>query len=176
VNRAPYFILVLALIGIAVALYDSYAIYNRQPLWCPPPIDGCNIVADSPYARIFGLRLGYFGLVYCLYMLGLVTLLAFDPFARPALGHAALFCLRYWLRVHPVHLHPRLLHLLPDLRCHDAAVFHRRTLALRCDARAGSIGRGVNGASASRKPRSFVGRIVQSDEAQSSILVRRALL
>jgi uncharacterized membrane protein len=82
VTRLPRFMLVLALIGIAVAFYDSYAIYNRQPLWCPPPIDGCNIVADSPYARIFGLPLGYFGLVFYVYMLGLVALLAFDPFAR----------------------------------------------------------------------------------------------
>lgn len=82
VTRAPYFMLALALIGIAVAFYDSYAIYNRQPLWCPPPIDGCNIVADSPYARIFGLPLGYFGLVYYLYMFGLAALLAYDPFSR----------------------------------------------------------------------------------------------
>jgi uncharacterized membrane protein len=80
-SRAPYFMLVLALIGIAVAFYDSYAIYNHQPLWCPPPIDGCNIVADSPYARIFGLPLGYFGLIYYSYMFGLVALLAFDPFS-----------------------------------------------------------------------------------------------
>ena len=81
-SRARYLMLVLALIGIAVAFYDSYAIYNRQPLWCPPPVDGCNIVADSPYGRIFGLPLGYFGLVYYLYMFGLVALLAFDPFSR----------------------------------------------------------------------------------------------
>ncbi len=81
-TRAPYFMLGLALVGIAVAFYDSYAIYNRQPLWCPPPIDGCNIVADSPYARIFGLPLGYFGLVYYLYMFGLAALLAVDPFSR----------------------------------------------------------------------------------------------
>ncbi len=82
VSRAPYLMLALALIGIAVAFYDSYAIYNHQPLWCPPPVDGCNIVADSPYGRIFGLPLGYFGLVYYLYMFGLVALLAFDPFSR----------------------------------------------------------------------------------------------
>jgi uncharacterized membrane protein len=82
ITRAPRFMLVLALVGIAVAFYDSYAIYNHQPLWCPPPIDGCNIVADSPYARIFGLPLGYFGLVFYVYMFGLVALLAFDPFSR----------------------------------------------------------------------------------------------
>lgn len=80
--RVPIVMLVLALIGIAVAFYDSYAIYNGQPLWCPPPIDGCNIVADSPYARVAGLPLGYFGLVYYAYMFGLAALLAFDPYSR----------------------------------------------------------------------------------------------
>jgi uncharacterized membrane protein len=81
-HLAPYLMLVLAFIGIADAFYDSYAIYTDQPLWCPPPIDGCNIVAASPYARIFGMPLGYFGLVYYLYMVGLVALLALDRFSR----------------------------------------------------------------------------------------------
>ena len=40
--------LVLALLGLAVAFYDSYALYNGQTLWCPPPINGCNEVAGSP--------------------------------------------------------------------------------------------------------------------------------
>ena len=79
---APYFMLALALIGTADAFYDSYAIYNHQLLWCPPPINGCNIVADSPYARIVDVPLGYFGLVYYLYMFGLAALLAFDPLSR----------------------------------------------------------------------------------------------
>jgi uncharacterized membrane protein len=74
--------LVLAFIGIADAFYDSYAIYTEQPLWCPPPIDGCNIVAESPYARIAGVPLGYLGFVYYLYMFGFAGLLAFDPFSR----------------------------------------------------------------------------------------------
>jgi uncharacterized membrane protein len=74
--------LVLALLGLAVAFYDSYAIYNGQPLWCPPPINGCNEVAGSPYARIFNLPVGYFGVVYYLYMFCLAALLAFDPNSR----------------------------------------------------------------------------------------------
>jgi uncharacterized membrane protein len=74
--------LALALIGIGDAFYDSYAIYSGQLLWCPPPIDGCNIVANSSYARIVDVPLGYFGLLYYLYMFGLVGLLAFDPFSR----------------------------------------------------------------------------------------------
>src|SRR5271165_7188543 len=35
-----------------------------------------------PYARIFDLPVGYYGLVYYLYMFGLATLLAWDPLAR----------------------------------------------------------------------------------------------
>jgi uncharacterized membrane protein len=72
----------LALIGIIDASYDSYAIYTGQLLWCPPPIDGCNIVASSPFARVFGVPLGYFGVVYYLCMFGLAALLCFDPYSR----------------------------------------------------------------------------------------------
>jgi uncharacterized membrane protein len=82
VSRLPYFMLALAFIGIVDAFYDSYAIYNGQLLWCPPPIDGCNTVASSPYARIFDIPLGYLGFVYYLYMAGVAALLAFDPFSR----------------------------------------------------------------------------------------------
>jgi hypothetical protein len=60
----------------------SYAIYNGEPLWCPPPINGCNEVASSPYARVFDLPVGYFGVVYYLFMFCLAALLAFDPFSR----------------------------------------------------------------------------------------------
>ncbi len=78
----PFLMLLLALIGIADALYDSYEAYNNQMLWCPQAIDGCNTVADSPYARIFDIPLGYLGLIFYLYMFALAALLAFDPFSR----------------------------------------------------------------------------------------------
>jgi uncharacterized membrane protein len=91
---APYVMLALALMGIMVAFYDAYSIYNGQPLWCPPPINGCNEVANSPYARIFNLPVGYYGVVYYLYMFCLAALLAFDPFSHglrfAALAYAAL--------------------------------------------------------------------------------------
>ena len=79
---AAYLMLVFALIGIAVAFYDSYAIYTGQLLWCPPPIDGCNTVAYSPYARILGVPVGYFGLIFYSCMFALAALLAFDPLSR----------------------------------------------------------------------------------------------
>ena len=74
--------LALALIGIADAFYDSYAIYNGQLLWCPPPIDGCNTVAASPYARILGVPLGYLGLAFYVAMLGLALWLRLAPVSR----------------------------------------------------------------------------------------------
>ena len=79
---APTLMIAFALIGLAVAIYDSYSIYNGQTLWCPPPINGCNEVAASPYARIFDLPVGYYGVVYYVYMSGLAALLAYDPLSR----------------------------------------------------------------------------------------------
>jgi len=90
----PCLMLTLACVGMADAFYDSYAIYRGQLLWCPPPIDGCNIVANSPYARIADIPLGYLGLVYYLYMAGLAALLGFDPTSRSlragAIAYAAM--------------------------------------------------------------------------------------
>jgi uncharacterized membrane protein len=84
----------LALVGLGVAFYDSYALYHGQALWCPPPISGCNAVAHSSYARIFDLPVGYFGVVYYLFMAALAALLAFDPGSRAlrfgALAYAGL--------------------------------------------------------------------------------------
>jgi len=79
---APYLMVLFALIGIADAFYDSYEVYNSNMLWCPETINGCNTVANSPYARIFDVPLGYFGLIFYLYMFALAALLAFDPFSR----------------------------------------------------------------------------------------------
>lgn len=91
---AASLMLVFAAIGIADAFYDSYAVYTGQLLWCPPPIDGCNTVASSPYARVFGVPLGYLGVVFYLVMFALAALLLYDPFSRGlrlgALAYAAL--------------------------------------------------------------------------------------
>ncbi len=81
-NLAPYLMLVFAFIGISIAFYDSFAIYTKMLLWCPPPIDGCNIVAYSPYAYIFNMPLGYFGLVFYVTMFAIAALLVYDPLSR----------------------------------------------------------------------------------------------
>ncbi len=66
---APYVMLVCALVGMAISAYDFYMIYTGRLLWCPPPIDGCNTVAYSPYGRIYGVPIGYFGLFFYAVML-----------------------------------------------------------------------------------------------------------
>lgn len=78
---APYVMLVLALVGIADAFYVAHGSYTGRSLWCPI-VEGCNTVAQSPYARIFGVPLSYFGLVFYVYMFGLAALLVSDPFSR----------------------------------------------------------------------------------------------
>jgi len=79
---APYIMVLFALLGIADAFYDSYTIYNSNMLWCPESLNGCNTVANSPYGRIFDIPLGYFGLIFYLYMFVLAALLAYDPSSR----------------------------------------------------------------------------------------------
>jgi len=79
---APYLMLLFALLGIADAFYDSYTIYNSNMLWCPESLNGCNTVANSPFGRIFDIPLGYFGLIFYLYMFALTALLVYDPSSR----------------------------------------------------------------------------------------------
>lgn len=79
---APYLMLLFAVIGMAIASYDVYAIYSNQLLWCPPPIDGCNTVAYSPYGRIYGVPFGALGLIFYLIMFALAALLAFGSSSR----------------------------------------------------------------------------------------------
>ncbi|HUI95268.1 MAG TPA: vitamin K epoxide reductase family protein [Xanthobacteraceae bacterium] len=81
----------LALVGLAVATYDSIMVSSGLPLWCPPPIDGCNVVATSPYARMLGLPIAYYGVGFYLGILGIAVLLAIRPSSR-MLRLAAVLC------------------------------------------------------------------------------------
>ena len=81
IPRAAYVMLALALLGIADAFYVAQATYTGGPLRCPI-IEGCNAVANSPYARILGVPLSYFGLVFYLGMLGLAAILVARPLSR----------------------------------------------------------------------------------------------
>src|SRR6266568_1037456 len=90
VSLPAYSMLALTLIGIAVAVYVARGNYTGQPLWCPI-IDGCNAVVNSPYSRVFGVPMSYFGFIYYLYMFALAARLAFEPFAQPLRLRAILY-------------------------------------------------------------------------------------
>ena len=75
---------------LADALYVAHGNYTGQPLWCPI-IDGCNTVLNSPYSRVFGVPMSYFGFIYYLYMFGLAARLAFNPFSRGLRFRAVLY-------------------------------------------------------------------------------------
>src|SRR5438132_14051950 len=90
VTLPAYSMLALALIGIAAAVYVAQGNYTGQPLWCPI-LDGCNAVVNSPYSRVFGVPMSYFGFIYYLYMFALAARLAFDPFSTSLRFHAILY-------------------------------------------------------------------------------------
>ena len=81
VTVPAYCMIALTLIGISVALYVARGNYTGQPLWCPI-IDGCNVVVNSPYSRVFGVPMSYFGFIYYLYMFALAARLAYDSFSN----------------------------------------------------------------------------------------------
>ena len=57
-----YLMLVLALAGIGVAGYLSYAYLADQAIACGQS-QGCDLVAQSGYSRIFGIPIAVFGLL-----------------------------------------------------------------------------------------------------------------
>jgi uncharacterized membrane protein len=62
VTLPAYCMLALTVIGIAVAVYGARGNHTGQQLWCPI-IDGCNAVVNSPYSRVFGVPMSYFGFI-----------------------------------------------------------------------------------------------------------------
>jgi uncharacterized membrane protein len=85
-----YSMLALSLVGIGVALYVAHGNYTGQTLWCPI-IDGCNAVVNSPYSRVFGVPMSYFGFIYYLYMFALAVRLVFEPFSKSLRFRAILY-------------------------------------------------------------------------------------
>ncbi|MES2994718.1 MAG: vitamin K epoxide reductase family protein [Patescibacteria group bacterium] len=62
-------LLALAFLGIADAWYLSLSALQGAALFCDvgAVLDGCNIVAQSPYSKLWGVPLALYGVVfYCL--------------------------------------------------------------------------------------------------------------
>src|SRR6516164_2591505 len=85
-----YAMLALTVIGIATAAYVARGNYAGTQLWCPI-IDGCNTVINSPYSRVFGTPMSYFGFIYYLFMFGLAARLAYEPFSSSLRFRAILY-------------------------------------------------------------------------------------
>lgn len=66
-------IIALALVGIVDSVYLSMHALEGTPLVCDigAGLDGCNIVAQSPYSRFLGVPLAFYGVAfYVLLLLG----------------------------------------------------------------------------------------------------------
>src|SRR3989344_1169576 len=77
----PFFIIAAAFVGIADTLYLSWNHLMGMLPSCSI-VEGCSIVLTSPYAKVLGEPLAYFGLIFYVYLLGLAILLAYDPRSR----------------------------------------------------------------------------------------------
>lgn len=85
-------IVFVALVGFGNAAYLFYKYYMGESLSCGL-LEGCNIVAASPYAKVFGVPLSLFGVVFYAAMIALSFVMLVIPNARAALwilGAAAL--------------------------------------------------------------------------------------
>ena len=81
INLPVYVMLALTLVGILDAMYVAYGSYSGTQLWCPI-LDGCNTVVNSPYSRVLGMPMSYFGFIYYLFMFGLAARLAYEPASK----------------------------------------------------------------------------------------------
>lgn len=96
-------ILVLAFFGIADAWYLSQAALTDTALWCGVNTpDGCNIVAQSEYSRLFGIPLALYGLVFYIATFVLAAAALFErirylPRALVGLGLLGLLSSLYFL-------------------------------------------------------------------------------
>lgn len=74
----PFWLIALALVGLGDALYLSYYQYLNLVPGCAI-LNGCEQVLSHPLSKFFNVPLGYLGVVYYGYLLGLAFLLAFEP-------------------------------------------------------------------------------------------------
>jgi len=81
-------ILILAFCGLANSLYLAQHEESGVPLQCDiGNLDGCNVVAASEYAQVFGVPLAEYGVVFygILFILAAVELVLFNRLLRRAL-------------------------------------------------------------------------------------------
>jgi uncharacterized membrane protein len=86
-------ILILAFCGLANAVYITQHEISGTPLLCDiQNLTGCNIVANSPYAHLFGIPVAAYGIFFysVLFILTALELVFFNTFLRRLLQEVAL--------------------------------------------------------------------------------------
>lgn len=86
-------ILLLAFFGLADSIYLTQSELSGTPLICNiQNLSGCNIVASSQYAQIFGIPLAEFGILFygVLFVLAALEIVLFDRLLRRVLQAVAL--------------------------------------------------------------------------------------
>jgi len=79
------FILILAFFGLADSAYIAQTEASNTPLICNVDnLSGCNIVASSPYAHLFGIPLAEYGVVFysLIFILAALELALFNRLLR----------------------------------------------------------------------------------------------
>ena len=76
----PFWIIAATFVDIGDTLYLAY--YHLLGITPGCLIKGCEIVLNSPYAKIADVPLAYLGVVFYVYMFSLAVLLAIDPHSR----------------------------------------------------------------------------------------------
>jgi len=87
------FILLLAFCGLADSAYLARHEINGTPLQCNiANLSGCNIVAQSPYSRLFGVPVAEYGLLFygVIFALSALELALFDRLLRRVLQGLAI--------------------------------------------------------------------------------------
>jgi uncharacterized membrane protein len=86
-------ILILAFLGLADSIYLAQHALNGAPLLCTiQNLSDCNVVATSPYSRIFGIPIAELGVLFygIMFVLAALELVIYDQLLRRVLQVLAL--------------------------------------------------------------------------------------
>lgn len=86
-------ILILAFCGLSDSIYLAQHEAANTPLLCNVTnLSGCNVVASSPYAHLFGISLAEYGVIFYafIFVIAALELVLFDRLLRRVLQAASL--------------------------------------------------------------------------------------
>lgn len=90
--------LFLATLGIILSAYLTYEYYQPEPITCPFSASGvneCELVRQSPYSELFGVKLPVWGTIYYIFFAGFVFFGLIDKIKHKYYS-LAIFVLATW--------------------------------------------------------------------------------